>query len=113
MMDMSESGYFTNVRMTPERHAVWTQMAIDDEGLGARAYRCLLQLADGDQPSRNDVAWMTDGVESPPLAHIGLSGHCELTVFGRLCAYAADQGDAEAVMALTTRLEWLLTKAQS
>lgn len=104
---MNNSLWFRNVRMTPERQAVHDAMTIDDEGLGPRAYRCLLQLADGQQPSAADVDWLTDGVESISIARMGANGQCELTAHGRLLAGAADRGDAEMIIALTTRPDWL------
>ena len=90
-----------DVRMTPERQRVRSAMSVHDEGLGPRAYACLLQLADGRQPHSVDVEWLTDGVESPSIARMGAGG-CELTAYGRLLADAANRGDVEMMFALTT-----------
>jgi hypothetical protein len=93
--------------MTPERMRVGDAMNSYDEGLTPRAYRCLLQLADGQQPTEADIIWLTDCVESSALARIGSDGRSELTAHGRLLTQAADRGDVEAKFALTTMPELL------
>lgn len=107
---MINDRWFRGVRITPERQRVWSAMVSYDEGLGPRAYRCILQLADGRQPTPADVDWLTDGIEEPSLARRGPRG-CELTAYGRLLANAADRGDATMVFALTTMPELLSERA--
>ncbi len=93
--------WFAETRKTPERVHVYNAMVAMDEGLGSRAYRCLLQLADGDALKPDDVEWLTDGVEPSPIARMGDRG-CELTALGKLLADAANRGDVQMMLGLTT-----------
>lgn len=101
---MRNERWFVGIRSTPERERVYLHMCAEDEGLGPRAYRCLLQLADDIQPTPADVEWLTDGIERPSIARME-GDRCVLTAYGRLLARAADAGDVEMIFALTTMPE--------
>jgi len=98
--DISTDIWYRGVRMTGERRKVLIAMERYEEGLGPRAYRCLLQLMDGQHIRPADAEWLTDGKETPSIARMGQDG-CELTAYGRSLADAAETGDVEAMFART------------
>ncbi len=110
---MSDESWFSarGVEMTQNQRTVYDLMTRYEEGLGPRAYACLLQLDAGRQPNERDREWLTDGVEEPALARIAEDGRCVLTAYGRLLADAANRGDFTAMAALTTMPEIIDSEA--
>lgn len=92
--------------MTPQRRAAHEMMEMLDEGIGPRAFRTLLQIGDNDPRLRpNDAAWLSDDLypEGPMLAEwIGIRAGYRLTAFGRRLYDAANRGDWQAIVKLTT-----------
>ena len=95
-----------NVAMTPQRWAVYDAMDREDEGLGPRAFRTLLQVGDGDaRLNPKDAAWLYDPVypEGPCLVEwVGIRAGYRLSAFGQRLYDAANRGDWETIARLTT-----------
>jgi hypothetical protein len=96
--------WIANVAMTPARRAVYDAMEREDEGLGPRAFRTLLQIGDRDIRLRaHDAAWLFYDDEGLPLVEwLGIADGYRLSAFGRALYDAANRGDWETIVRQTT-----------
>jgi hypothetical protein len=109
-MDVRIDLFYWRTRMTHVRRYVADRMISEEEGLGPRAFACLLQLADGLELRPLDAEWLADG-DVDALAE-WQDGKVILTPLGATIAELADKGEVEAIYALTTMPE-LLTEQEA